>query len=85
MPNKHASTPQTANTVQAGDTELPLTQPHSGEAAWLAYSYWEERGYQGGSADEDWYRAEDELKRRSESARNGHRTDDATGLAEGHR
>jgi len=28
----------------------------------LAYSYWEERGYAGGSAEEDWLRAEDELR-----------------------
>ena len=29
----------------------------------LAYSYWEERGCPHGSADEDWYRAEEELRR----------------------
>ena len=27
----------------------------------LAYSYWEARGYQHGSAEEDWYRAEGEI------------------------
>jgi hypothetical protein len=27
----------------------------------LAYSYWEARGYQGGSPEEDWLRAEREL------------------------
>ena len=27
----------------------------------LAYSYWEARGRQGGSAEEDWFRAEREL------------------------
>jgi hypothetical protein len=32
------------------------------EIAKLAYSYWEARGYQGGSADEDWARAEQELR-----------------------
>jgi hypothetical protein len=31
------------------------------EISRLAYSYWEARGYQGGSADEDWFRAEREL------------------------
>jgi len=31
------------------------------EIARLAYSYWEARGYQGGSPDEDWVRAEREL------------------------
>ncbi len=34
------------------------------EIARLAYSYWEARGRQGGSADEDWLRAEQELRRR---------------------
>jgi len=29
--------------------------------AQLAYSYWEARGYQHGSAEEDWYRAETEV------------------------
>ena len=28
----------------------------------LAYSYWEARGFQGGSAEEDWLRAEAELQ-----------------------
>ncbi len=31
------------------------------EIARLAYSYWEARGGSGGSAEEDWYRAEQEL------------------------
>jgi hypothetical protein len=30
--------------------------------AQLAYLYWEARGCQGGSADEDWLRAEQELR-----------------------
>ena len=32
----------------------------------LAYSYWEARGFQGGSPWEDWFRAEQELKRKRE-------------------
>jgi hypothetical protein len=31
------------------------------EIADRAYSYWEARGYQGGSAEEDWLRAVQEL------------------------
>ena len=34
------------------------------EVARLAYSYWEARGYQGGSPIEDWIRAENELRER---------------------
>lgn len=32
------------------------------QVAELAYSYWERRGFQGGSPEEDWYRAEGELR-----------------------
>jgi len=34
--------------------------------ALLAYSYWEQRGRQGGSPEEDWFRAERELASTSE-------------------
>ena len=43
-----------------GDGWVPSHQ----EIAELAYSYWEARGCQGGSASEDWLRAERELKDR---------------------
>lgn len=36
-------------------------QPTSEEIAKLAYSYWEARGCQGGSPEEDWFRAQREL------------------------
>ena len=32
------------------------------QIALLAYSYWEARGHQGGSPEEDWYRAEREIR-----------------------
>ena len=38
-----------------------VTPPTREEIARLAYGYWEVRGKRGGSADEDWYRAEREL------------------------
>lgn len=40
--------------------------PTPGAIAELAYSYWEARGYQGGSDWEDWFRAERELEERDE-------------------
>jgi hypothetical protein len=40
--------------------------PTQSAIAELAYSYWEARGCQGGSAWEDWFRAERELRERSE-------------------
>jgi hypothetical protein len=39
----------------------PVRAISSEEIACRAYSYWEARGYQDGSADEDWFRAEREL------------------------
>lgn len=39
--------------------------PSHDEIARLAYSYWEGRGGQGGSADDDWFRAERELRERA--------------------
>jgi hypothetical protein len=39
--------------------------PTHDQIAKLAYSYWETRGRQHGSAVEDWLRAERELKNRS--------------------
>jgi hypothetical protein len=43
-----------------------LSAPTHEDIADLAYSYWEARGFQGGSPWEDWFRAEEELKRRGE-------------------
>lgn len=55
-----------APTVEAIDVEAPAAAPASykptpEEIAQVAYLYWEARGYQGGSAEEDWLRAEREL------------------------
>jgi len=45
---------------QAG-TAVARAVPTDEEIARLAYSYWEARGCQGGSPEEDWHRAEREL------------------------
>jgi len=37
-------------------------EPSRDEIAQLAYLYWESRGGQGGSSEEDWLRAEQELR-----------------------
>ena len=39
-------------------------EPSYDEIATLAYSYWTERGFQGGSPEDDWLRAEQELRTR---------------------
>jgi hypothetical protein len=56
--------------VPGAAQNVPPTLPefridHEAIAA-LAYSYWEERGRTGGSPQEDWYRAEQELYRMRE-------------------
>jgi len=63
-----SSTSQTAppNSEPAVDGEAVTDRE---AVARLAYSYWEARGFTGGSAEEDWLRAEQELRSgRAESA-----------------
>lgn len=43
---------------------VPAQAPSREEVANLAYLYWEARGCQGGSPEEDWIRAEQELQTR---------------------
>jgi hypothetical protein len=47
--------------LPAPPAESPVTKPTFEEIAQLAYCYWEARGYQGGSPEQDWLRAEREL------------------------
>ena|SRR5262249_15348554 len=47
---------------------VAVTEPSREEIAALAYSYWESRGYQGGSQEEDWLRAEEQLRTRAAGA-----------------
>ncbi len=68
-------TPETADTETlnaqatavgaAVDTE-PISERE--EIAKLAYCFWLDRGGQGGSAEEDWVRAEQEFHRRREAS-----------------
>ena len=53
--------------IAAAEEELDssgVSEPTLEEIARLAYSYWEARGCEGGSAEGDWLRAEQELKTR---------------------
>jgi hypothetical protein len=57
-------------TGSAADSISKLAQavaPMTGheQIAALAYSYWEQRGFQGGSPEEDWLRAERELREKA--------------------
>jgi len=51
--------------AEAASEASAIPEPASEEIARLAYSYWEARGRQGGSAEEDWFRAEQELRARA--------------------
>jgi len=66
--------PETPETIAAAEPEIaapiaavavPVLQPRHEEIAELAFLYWEARGYQGGSPEEDWLRAELELRTRA--------------------
>jgi hypothetical protein len=61
-----AAAPALAGTAE-GTTPSDEVVEHE-EIARLAQSYWEARGCQGGSPEEDWYRAEQELKARRSAA-----------------
>jgi Protein of unknown function (DUF2934) len=53
--------PSNVAAVAAETAPAPITAPDNDQIAALAYSYWEARGYQGGSPEEDWLRAEQQL------------------------
>jgi hypothetical protein len=55
-----ATEPLAATAIAASGPEADYQ-----DIARLAYSYWEARGYQGGSPEEDWLRAEQELRSRN--------------------
>lgn len=45
------------------------------QTALLAYRYWEERGWPTGTPDEDWFRAEEEIKLRQQERTEGREPD----------
>jgi hypothetical protein len=59
----------TASTTAVDQYPTPANAPSQDEIASLAYLYWEARGCQGGSPEEDWTRAEQELRARVFAAR----------------
>jgi hypothetical protein len=47
--------------------ETELAPPEHEEIALLAYMYWEARGRPADSPEEDWFRAEEEIRRATRS------------------
>jgi hypothetical protein len=64
--HKHKKTTNAATPAVPAHVEAaaPVAEPTHEEIAKLAYSFWEARGYQGGSQDEDWLRAVQQLRNR---------------------
>jgi hypothetical protein len=53
----------TRTAVEVSSTPVePVFEVNTEAVAELAYSYWAARGHQGGSPEEDWLRAEQELR-----------------------
>jgi hypothetical protein len=68
MATKHRNSAAAAATAAASAVLEPKAQREElmaeltdSEIATRAYSYWESRGFQGGSPEDDWYRAKLEL------------------------
>jgi hypothetical protein len=64
-PAAESATLESAAVIDAAaviDSYEVADAPAREEIAALAYSYWESRGYQGGSPEDDWLRAETELR-----------------------
>jgi hypothetical protein len=62
--HKHKKTTTAATPLEPVAAELTASfaEPTHEEIARLAYSFWEARGYQGGSQEDDWLRAVAELR-----------------------
>jgi len=65
---RHRAKPAPAAEEQAPQAVAPRDVDEHEEIARLAYSYWEARGRTGGSAEEDWLRAEREYRSRRENS-----------------
>lgn len=62
--HKHHAKNTTVESIETPAFSAPVSAvatPTHNDIELLAYSYWEARGFQGGSAQQDWFRAESEL------------------------
>jgi DUF2934 family protein len=63
MPSPATQVKGTSALARTGDVATAPPLEHK-KIARLAYSYWEARGRPDGSPEQDWFRAEEELRRR---------------------
>jgi hypothetical protein len=63
----HAKAAQHAEPVRETETPKAVISEQE-EISRIAYTFWEERGRQDGSHEEDWLRAEQEFRRRRAAA-----------------
>jgi len=62
IPGTNEVTPAPIETEPVvAEVPVAVAKPADQEIAKLAYSFWVARGYQGGSPEEDWLRAEQQL------------------------
>ena len=62
---RHGKATEPAKAAASHRAPQPVAAAHAithDDIATLAFSYWQRRGYQGGSQQEDWGRAERELR-----------------------
>ena len=78
MPSNPKEVRPAANRVKPGarkprisssqHSKRTVANPSMAEIAERAYAYWESRGFEGGSAQDDWFRAERELLEKQSNA-----------------
>ena len=67
--NLNSGSPAVATASASEELQTNVTLSRE-EIAAVAFSYWQERARRGGSAEEDWLRAEQELKGKATGATN---------------
>ena len=66
--SRQSSTPAKGMALATNGYEQSSIDVSRDDIARLAYALWEQRGGEGGSPEQDWFRAESELKTRLSSA-----------------
>jgi hypothetical protein len=68
MRKKSATQPVVSTITRSAMPKPKSPNPSHEDIARLAYTYWKARDGQGGSPEEDWYRAEQEIQLRTKTS-----------------